>query len=38
VTDPLQQAKQYLVFLLVLSYNLGLKKQKGQNKEVRRIF
>jgi len=38
VTDLLQQAKQYLAYLLFLFYNLGLKKQKRENKEIRLIF
>ena len=36
VTDLLQQAKQYLVYFLF--HNIRLKKQKGENKEIRLIF
>ena len=36
VTDPLQQAKQYLAYFLF--HNIRLKKQKGENKEIRLII
>jgi len=38
VTDLLQPAKQHLAYFLFLFHNIRLKKQKGENKEIRLIF
>ena len=38
VTDLLQQAKQHLAYFLFLFHNIRLKKQKGENNEIRLIF